>query len=271
MTITNPPSAGNGSVFTFCFPGGCLDAGNPSAGDTTAPQLSLPADMVLTALQVSGATASFTATATDDTSPLNPEVSCVPVSGSTFPIGQTTVNCSAVDDAGNVASGSFTVTVLTVPITGANLLSNPYFDPSNISASWKSNVRTSSIMTMSGCTDYLSASCSMTIQGVGSSRSVSQSISVKGKTGDKFTFGLWSKALSIPAKGQYTVDVALYDSQNRLILKKTVNFNSGAHDYQLASGSFSATKAYSKVTFTFTLNKASGTAWFDDAFLIRLP
>src|SRR5207248_3071590 len=36
---------------------------------------------------------------------------CNPVSGSTFPIGTTTVTCTAADAHGNVGTGSFTVTV----------------------------------------------------------------------------------------------------------------------------------------------------------------
>src|SRR5262249_26932247 len=38
-------------------------------------------------------------------------VSCAPVSGSTFPLGVTTVTCSATDAAHNSASTTFTVTV----------------------------------------------------------------------------------------------------------------------------------------------------------------
>jgi Ca2+-binding RTX toxin-like protein len=41
----------------------------------------------------------------------NVPVDCSPASGSTFPIGETTVNCSATDNAGNTANGSFKVTV----------------------------------------------------------------------------------------------------------------------------------------------------------------
>jgi len=37
-------------------------------------------------------------------------VSCVPASGSNFPVGTTTVNFTAKDEAGNTASCSFTVT-----------------------------------------------------------------------------------------------------------------------------------------------------------------
>ncbi len=38
-------------------------------------------------------------------------VSCAPASGATFPLGTTTVSCSASDTSGNVANGSFTITV----------------------------------------------------------------------------------------------------------------------------------------------------------------
>ena len=52
----------------------------------------------------------FVVTATDDTDP-QPVVACVPPSGSTFAIGTTTVGCTARDASGNVARGSFDVTV----------------------------------------------------------------------------------------------------------------------------------------------------------------
>ena len=40
-----------------------------------------------------------------------PTVSCSKTSGSTFPIGTTTVTCTATDASGNTSSKSFTVTV----------------------------------------------------------------------------------------------------------------------------------------------------------------
>jgi hypothetical protein len=55
-------------------------------------------------------TATFQAEATDVVDG-SVAVSCTPASGSTFPIGTTTVNCSATDAAGNTAEGSFTVNV----------------------------------------------------------------------------------------------------------------------------------------------------------------
>lgn len=91
--------------------------------DTTPPTLSLPANITAAAANVSGANVSFTATATDTVSgSLTP--ACAPSSGSLFPVGATTVNCSAADGAGNSATGSFSVTVTAPPagtprITGA--------------------------------------------------------------------------------------------------------------------------------------------------------
>jgi len=78
--------------------------------DTTPPSLTLPADITETATSASGATVSYTASASDlvDGS-VTP--SCSPASGSTFPVGPTTVNCSATDAAGNTKTGSFKVSV----------------------------------------------------------------------------------------------------------------------------------------------------------------
>jgi len=78
--------------------------------DTTLPTLTLPANMTVAAVNASGALVSFTASANDAIDgPL--AVTCFPTSGSVFPIGMTTVNCSATDSHGNTANGSFLVTV----------------------------------------------------------------------------------------------------------------------------------------------------------------
>lgn len=79
--------------------------------DTTAPQLTLPADMTQQATGSDGAVASFTASASDETDGSVP-VACSPASGTVFPLGTTQVSCSASDGAGNTARGDFDVTVL---------------------------------------------------------------------------------------------------------------------------------------------------------------
>jgi hypothetical protein len=78
--------------------------------DTTPPVLSLPADITVEATGPAGATASYSATSTDLVDGSRP-VTCTPASGSTFPLGTTTVQCTATDTRNNVAHGSFTVTV----------------------------------------------------------------------------------------------------------------------------------------------------------------
>jgi hypothetical protein len=78
--------------------------------DSTPPTLILPADITKEATDATGATVNYTATATDDRDGIV-AVICSPTSESTFPIGTTTVTCTATDSSGNSASGSFTVTV----------------------------------------------------------------------------------------------------------------------------------------------------------------
>src|SRR6266498_706644 len=89
---------------------------NLTVVDTTPPALTLPANLTVTAWNASGAVVSFKASANDLVDgPVT--VTCSPASGSMFPLGTTTVNCSATDSHGNNASGNFTVTVQ-YPTTG---------------------------------------------------------------------------------------------------------------------------------------------------------
>ena len=79
--------------------------------DTTPPTLTLPSPITAEATGASGAAVPYTASATDLVDSNRP-VACVPASSATFPLGTTTVNCSASDTRGNSASGSFSVTVV---------------------------------------------------------------------------------------------------------------------------------------------------------------
>lgn len=78
--------------------------------DTIGPDLLLPGNLTVTATGPGGAVVSYVATAHDAVQgDLIP--TCNPPSGSTFPLGQTIVNCSASDGT-NTTTGSFTVTVV---------------------------------------------------------------------------------------------------------------------------------------------------------------
>jgi hypothetical protein len=81
-----------------------------AVGDSTPPVLALPSTIQVAAASRLGTRVSYAATATDDTDP-HPVVSCAPASGAMFPLGDTTVNCSATDASGNRATGSFIVRV----------------------------------------------------------------------------------------------------------------------------------------------------------------
>ena len=79
--------------------------------DTTPPVITVPAPITVTATGANGAVATFAATATDAVEgPL--AVACTPASGSTFPLGQTTVSCRAEDSSHNSTARTFTVTVV---------------------------------------------------------------------------------------------------------------------------------------------------------------
>jgi hypothetical protein len=79
--------------------------------DTTAPALSVPGTITLEATSPAGASVTYTVTASDlvDGS-VTP--SCSTPSGSTFPLGSTTVDCTATDAHGNRSSASFVVNVV---------------------------------------------------------------------------------------------------------------------------------------------------------------
>ncbi|MBS4032005.1 MAG: HYR domain-containing protein [Clostridiales bacterium] len=78
--------------------------------DIIPPVLELPADITAEATGPAGAIVTFAVSATDDVDG-SVTANATPASGSTFALGTTTVNVSATDTAGNIANGSFTVTV----------------------------------------------------------------------------------------------------------------------------------------------------------------
>jgi RHS repeat-associated protein len=80
--------------------------------DTGAPTFSgVPSDITQQATDSSGAQVNYTAPKATDEVDGEVPVNCDPASGSTFPIGTTTVTCTVTDKAGNEATASFNVTV----------------------------------------------------------------------------------------------------------------------------------------------------------------
>jgi hypothetical protein len=89
------------------------DGAADACDDDTPPVFTLPGDFTVPATGVSGATVSFNVTAVDDTDP-SPVVSCVPASGTQFPLGDTTLTCTATGDGDTSSPSSFVVSVVDV-------------------------------------------------------------------------------------------------------------------------------------------------------------
>jgi HYR domain len=82
-----------------------------TVNDTQPPAIACPANIVKEPTCPAGAKATYAPVVSDNC----PGVGfvCSPASGSTFPIGTTTVTCTATDTSGNSAACSFTVRVKT--------------------------------------------------------------------------------------------------------------------------------------------------------------
>ena len=99
--------------------------------DTIKPILTVPtSDLVAQATSSSGAVVTFSATAQDNVDGVL-VTNCIPASGSIFPVGNTNVNCSATDKAGNTGTASFDVLVKEPP--------KPITEHSSISLAIKPN------------------------------------------------------------------------------------------------------------------------------------
>ena len=88
-----------------------LTLGANAPGDTEAPVVTVPANITVSNDPgQNGAIVTFSASASDNVDgSITPD--CSPASGSFFPIGTTTVTCTATDSADNIGDASFDVTV----------------------------------------------------------------------------------------------------------------------------------------------------------------
>jgi hypothetical protein len=88
-------------------------------GANVTGTLLVPSDQSVTATSQAGALASWS---TPPAIPGAAPGSCTTASGSTFPVGTTTVTCQVVDHFGEIATGTFTVTVRSAAEQLASLL-----------------------------------------------------------------------------------------------------------------------------------------------------
>ena len=106
VTCTAEDSSGNKATATFTV----------TVNDTTAPSISSHANITRQATSALGSIVAFMNPTAIDLVDGNVAVTCIPPSGSTFSLGQTTVNCSAMDIRGNSSATSFIVNIIdTIP------------------------------------------------------------------------------------------------------------------------------------------------------------
>jgi len=117
VNCTATDAAGNKSTGSF-------DVVVTAQPDTEPPAIKVPETITATATSASGATVDYTVTGTDAKDG-TVAVTCEPASGSTFPVGTTTVNCTATDAAGNKSAGSFDVVVAPQPDTAPPAIKVP--------------------------------------------------------------------------------------------------------------------------------------------------
>ena len=125
VAVTCGPIMPGGDLALFDAPGPtetlvtCIatdQSGNSDSGaflvtvqDQTAPIITVPTAVSKDAASSSGANVTFAVSATDVGAIVS--LGCAPASGDLFPIGDTTVTCTATDDAGNPSAAIFAVTV----------------------------------------------------------------------------------------------------------------------------------------------------------------
>ena len=105
VTCTATDAAGNTGIGTFAI----IVTYIPPP-DTTPPTISMLSDISDSTSDQNGKIITFTVTASDDVG-VTSGPTCSPFSGSVFPVGTTTVTCTATDAAGNTNSSSFNVTI----------------------------------------------------------------------------------------------------------------------------------------------------------------
>src|ERR671931_2521005 len=92
-------------------------SGTVTVQDTTPPTVTPPANVSTSTDNPGGKAVTYGDATANDIVDGSLTPTCSPASGSNFPVGTTTVTCSATDAHGNTGSASFTVTVSIVDTT----------------------------------------------------------------------------------------------------------------------------------------------------------
>jgi hypothetical protein len=201
------------------------------------------------------------------------------------PLGTCTFGVTFSPTSAGVKSGSVSIpsnaTTVTVPLSGTgvdvpqvlerskNGGVNTYAGTSKVPASW---VKSATFAATDGKDIAVKKEGTASVKIVGATgktKTLTQSITLSGLSGDTFTFTFWAKGASIPTAGICRAQVLLYNGAT-LMLTKTVACKTGTYAaFGKKTLTFNATSAYTKVVIKFTYSKASGTVWFDLISLLK--
>ena len=119
----NAPYPVGQTIITWTATDASANKANASQSVTVAdkepPTLGVPADFAVNATSPAGAVVTYKVIASDNVAVAS--LTCSPESGTTFPVGTSSVTCVASDPSGNRASATFHVTVLSVQAQISNL------------------------------------------------------------------------------------------------------------------------------------------------------
>lgn len=118
-TVTCSPASGSlfpiGTTPVACSGSeGSTGSFDVRVDDSRPPVLSIPFDFTVVTSSPTGEAVSYSASASDVVDGSVP-ITCTPPSGSTFPLGTTSVTCTASDSTGNTATGGFLLTLASSP------------------------------------------------------------------------------------------------------------------------------------------------------------
>ena len=131
LIITNV-SAANAGTYTVQVSnaaGSTNASGMLLVSDSSPPNITCPADIIVTNTAGGGEIVTFTASAFDNCGP--PSVVCAPPSGSSFAVGTTQVQCIATDSATNMGSCLFMVEVRTLLVVTGHVALEAFVGPAH--------------------------------------------------------------------------------------------------------------------------------------------
>jgi hypothetical protein len=172
----------------------------------------------------------------------------------------------AMDEAGNESTPiSYGWIVAAERIQNGGF--NSYTGDSKIPTSW---VKNAAFAATDGKDKKIKeeGTASVKISGNGSTKTLTQTINLRGNSSNWLVFSFWTKAASVPVAGTCRTELFLY---NGTMLKetKTINCLPGTYDFLNTTVNFFGSSTFTKAVIKFTYSKSSGSVWFDAVSLIK--